>query len=211
MTLPQDSLSAPTSDKKRNPCFVVGLDLGQSMDYTALVVGERVTPGKNASYHIRHIERFALKTPYPDIIRRVYTLFMMAPLHGQSYLAVDATGVGLPVMDMLRSAKLIPVGITITGGQQIHRDGPDWSVPKRDLVSTVQVLLQSHRLQVAKELPLASLLVQELLNFRVKISDTAHDTYGVWREGMHDDLVLAVALACWYGEHVGDKRLGLWW
>jgi hypothetical protein len=27
-----------------------------------------------------------------------------------------------------------------------------------------------------------------------------HDQHGAWREGTHDDLVLAVALACWYGE-----------
>ena len=26
---------------------------------------------------------------------------------------------------------------------------------------------------------------------------TAHDSYGYAREGIHDDLVLAVALACW--------------
>lgn len=26
-----------------------------------------------------------------------------------------------------------------------------------------------------------------------------------WREGQHDDLVLAVALACWYGEHEGES------
>jgi hypothetical protein len=36
-------------------------------------------------------------------------------------------------------------------------------------------------------------LVQELLNFRVKIDPlTAHDSYGCWREGGHDDLVLAL-------------------
>jgi hypothetical protein len=29
----------------------------------------------------------------------------------------------------------------------------------------------------------------------------AHDSYGAWREGAHDDLVLAVAVAAWYGEH----------
>jgi hypothetical protein len=26
---------------------------------------------------------------------------------------------------------------------------------------------------------------------------TAHDSYEAWREGDHDDLVLATALACW--------------
>ena len=77
-------------------------------------------------------------------------------------------------------------------------------MPKRDLVSTISVLLQTERLKVAESLQDAALLVQELLNFRVKIDPlTAHDSYGAWREGQHDDLVLAVALASWYGERVG--------
>ena len=30
---------------------------------------------------------------------------------------------------------------------------------------------------------------------------TTHDSYAAWREQAHDDLVLAVALACWWGEY----------
>lgn len=42
------------------------------------------------------------------------------------------------------------------------------------------------------------MLRAELLNFRVKINlKTAHDFYEAWREGDHDDLVLAAALAAW--------------
>jgi hypothetical protein len=62
------------------------------------------------------------------------------------------------------------------------------------------VLLQSGRLKIANAIPEARLLVQEMLAFRVKITANAYDAYGAWREGAHDDLVLAVALACWYGE-----------
>jgi hypothetical protein len=32
---------------------------------------------------------------------------------------------------------------------------------------------------------------------RVKITASGNEQYGAWREGEHDDLVLAVALACW--------------
>jgi hypothetical protein len=59
--------------------------------------------------------------------------------------------------------------------------------------------LQNERLKIAKELELAPILKKELLNFRVKVDPkTAHDSYEHWREGDHDDLVLATALACWY-------------
>ena len=39
---------------------------------------------------------------------------------------------------------------------------------------------------------------EELLNFRRKINlNMAHDPYEHWRDSNHDDLVLAVAMACW--------------
>jgi len=54
-----------------------------------------------------------------------------------------------------------------------------------------------------------TMLVQEFLNFLVKIDPlTGHDSYGAWREGQHDDLVLATAVACWYGER--QPGYGVW-
>ncbi len=71
-----------------------------------------------------------------------------------------------------------------------------------ELVSVLQVLFQSRRLQVARRLPMASVLVKELENFRVKITVNANETFESWRERDHDDLVLAVAMATWLGERV---------
>jgi hypothetical protein len=78
-------------------------------------------------------------------------------------------------------------------------------VPKRDLAGGIQVALQTSRLKIAAGLPDTQVLVQELQNFRVKISLAGHDSYGAgtgeeWRVGAHDDLVLAVAIALWVGE-----------
>ncbi len=70
-------------------------------------------------------------------------------------------------------------------------------VPKRDLVAIVQVCLQNNRLKIAEQLKDAATLARELQNFQVKISDSAHDSYGAWRTGTHDDLVLAASLALW--------------
>jgi hypothetical protein len=64
-------------------------------------------------------------------------------------------------------------------------------------VSVVQVALQNRTLKIANELAEAETLARELQNFTVKITDSANDVYGAWREGTHDDLVLAVALALW--------------
>ena len=112
-------------------------------------------------------------------------------------LAVDATGVGRPVVDLLRTAGLRPIAVTVTGGDTATNEGTNWKIPKRELVTGVQVALQQGRLRIARALPEAETLIRELTNYKVTISDTGHDSYGAWRESDHDDLVFAVGLAVW--------------
>jgi hypothetical protein len=157
-------------------------------------------------YTVRYLERLPIGTPYPVQVERIKSLH--ARLRSETgkapALVVDATGVGRPVVDML--AELQPVGVTITGGDTVTRDGRDYRVPKRDLVSTVSVLLSTKRLKIVSSLKEAQTLISELTAFKVSISLKGHDSYGndvgPWRENAHDDLVLAVALACWAGENV---------
>jgi hypothetical protein len=158
---------------------------------------------------LRHLHRFERRTPYPEVVRHVADLLACLPLAGNAVLLVDATGVGRPVVDMLDQAKLDPQAITITGGSAVSVDGREYRVPKRDLAMCVQVLLQNRRLVFAAGLPLLDVLKRELQSFEVKIDPkTAHDSYLAWREGAHDDLVLAVALACWYREQYGGPSQG---
>lgn len=185
--------------------FIIGLDLGQMQDYTAIAVAERLGGSrKDRAYHLRHLERFKLGTSYPDVVNRVKELLNTEPLKGNSHLVADATGVGVPVVDILRQAGLSPIPVLITGGDSVSTSGVFWRAPKRDLVALLQVLLQSGRLKIAEGLPEARTLINELLAFKVKITVSANDTYGVWREGVHDDLVLAVALAVWWGQSSGE-------
>src|SRR5262249_29878445 len=149
-------------------------------------------------------------TSYTSIVKDVVELFERPPLSG-SVLCVDATGVGRAVVDLFRKARpkarLIP--ITITGGS-VESSGPDgWTVPKRDLAGVLQVLLGQRRLQVSPALPLAPVLARELSTFKVKVSlATGNESFEAWRERDHDDLVLAVAMACWYGER-GQRRIAV--
>jgi hypothetical protein len=189
--------------------YFTGLDLGQARDFTALAVLERRTlPDPQVSsrvvahYAVRHLERFPLGTAYTAVCARLAQLFAQPPLAG-SLLAVDQTGAGRPVIDRLRGARIqarvLPVTIT-AGHQATAADGGGWLVPKKELVSTLQVLLAARRLQVSPTLAEAPTLVRELLQFQVKVTRAAHETFGTWQEGQHDDLVLAVALAAWYAE-----------
>jgi hypothetical protein len=79
-------------------------------------------------------------------------------------VAVDATGVGPPVVDLLRRAGL---GATIlpaiiTGGAAESLSKGYYGVPKRDLITGLQVLLQRGVLQIAAGLKHGPDLVAEM-------------------------------------------------
>jgi len=202
--------------------YLMGLDLAQSGDFTALCVVRQA--GQDAStsrFEVIALKRYTLGTGYPEIVEDVAKVREREEFQvpgGEAagklpLLVVDATGVGRPVVDMFRRAKLQPVAITITGGNTVNTlSWHERHVPKRDLVSALQVLFHSDRLAIAGKLPEAPILKAELQNFRATISLKGHDSYGAgpadqWREGAHDDLVLCVALACWAGGHVQRKEL----
>ena len=82
------------------PRFVLGVDIGQTHDYTALVVLERA----GIELHVRHAERLPLGMNYPSQVERVATLVGSPEMAHDALVAVDATGVGRAVLDLLREA-----------------------------------------------------------------------------------------------------------
>jgi len=127
----------------------------------------------------------------------------------QPTLAVDAPGLGAPGVDLFKAERMAATlePIQITGGSDVTNEHGVTRVPKRDLVSTAQVALQNDRLKIVPTLPDAQTLTRELQNFQVKINDNAHDTYGAWQEGTHDDLLFAVMLPLWCAMGVQSSRV----
>jgi hypothetical protein len=200
--------------------YLLGLDLGQASDLSALAIIRR-SPAQDGdgqlacdhrgellwAYDCPYLERFLRGTAYPAVVDRVDALVRSGKVGSQPALAIDATGVGRPVVDLFLDRR-IPAEIhplTITAGSEAREDR--WNrtalrafwVPKLELVSTVQALLQTGRLRIVPRLELADLLRRELLEFRVKVTASANETFSA-REGAHDDLVLALAMAAWLGE-----------
>lgn len=198
------------------PKSIMGLDLGQANDYTALTVA-RPDQAEPPTYHVGHIERIPLKSRYPDIVRHVAAVakVLLRPLKNGAVpevtLVVDYTGVGKPVLDMFweaQSGGLIDqdcniVAVTITGGERVTQADGAVRVPKRDLVSVIQRVLQEERMRIPEQHPMAPVLTGELTGFRAVINANGHVSYGAgedWRSAAHDDLVLSLALAIWFGE-----------
>jgi hypothetical protein len=93
--------------------YFVGVDLGQSRDYTAIAVVERrgvggrmeirqLTHAEDGVLRLRFLERVELGTPYPEVVERVVQVTRSRELAGRCHLIVDGTGVGRPVVDLLR-------------------------------------------------------------------------------------------------------------
>ena len=175
--------------------FMVGLDLAQSNDWTALAVVERLKTG----YSVPMLTR-TRGAPYPQIVARVGSLLETPPLAGQAELVIDATGVGRPVLDLFRASGVDARAITITAGRKPTGSLRFAKIPKRDLINSVLLALQSGTLTIAQDQPFADVLARELAELRVKITASGIDRYEA-RDGEHDDLVLALAMAIWQFEH----------
>jgi hypothetical protein len=206
--------------------FYVGLDLGQSGDPCALAVLQRTisrgafdaaafAPREVVRFEVRFLERWRLGTPYPEVVARVGEVlenlcqrFLTADVE----LLFDRTGVGRAVGDLLfalpvfrrqrgagcGAVRLEPVTLTHGQAVTVSPGGEGVGLPKRDLVSAAVVLFQSGLLLIAEALPDRSVLVNELVNFRVKVSAAGSDTYGNdGKNAKHDDYVTAVALPAW--------------
>jgi hypothetical protein len=208
---PRPSFDHSAEVRREEVRYFCGVDLGQAHDPTAIAVVRRLRfllsqdvqssnptwkEEKPTIFQCGYLERVPLGTTYPTIVAHVGQLLQRPIWSGKIDLSVDQTGVGRPVCDMFTSAGLTFTAVTITGGDSESSEGKSWRVPKMTLVSALQALLHEGRLHIQKELTESAELVRELQDFRVKYTESGHLTFNA-REGKHDDLVLALAIAVW--------------
>jgi len=94
-------------------------------------------------------------------------------------------------------ARIDAIGVLITGGNtEASADRKIFPVPKINLTSWVQALLHQERLKIQRELPKSAALVRELSDFRFDFTPASHMTFAA-RSRSHDDLLLALCIACW--------------
>ncbi len=191
--------------------FVVGVDLGQKEDFTAIAVLERfrevvgppdwktgVRPTE-MRYDVRHLERVPLGTEYGEIAARIGRIARCGDLRGRATIVVDATGVGAPVLELVQKepmdCRVVPV--VITGGEKQSLVGSTYRVPRQDLLSGVVVGMEQRWLRIAHDLEEGGSFAKEMVNLRSEIGLRGEKWVG--RSGkVHDDLVFAVSLACWW-------------
>jgi hypothetical protein len=194
--------------------YYMGVDLGQSADYTAIaVIDHSITPitdewdvddragiirqKADERFDVRHLERLPLGMLYPDQIAHVKQLLSRPPLrHVQVPACFDTTS-NIAAVDIAERAGLRPIRITFTAGYEPQGSGRKWGVPKALLVSTLDAKLHCGELRFAKELLAAEALKDELQNFQRHVSQTGRLLFE-HRSGRHDDLIFAICMPLWW-------------
>lgn len=128
--------------------------------------GGVIHPEQCVRADVRHLERLPLKLDYTLQVEHVAALLRRPPLVGAS-LVIDATGVGRAVLNMFRR-RLWVTGVTISAGDRETRDPDsyhDLRVAKSLLVSHMQAALHGGTLRIAKALPDARALTEEMADF----------------------------------------------
>ena len=207
-----------TAEWERMGTTVIGADIGQLRDPTAIVVAEvkrQDVPRPQAVYMVRHVERLPLGTEYPKVADRIgeivsklrkaddeerdrlwATKTRPVPL----YVMADATGVGRPVVEMMRDVLTgtgaMLTAVTFTAGEGINGSmgSTELSVSKTFFASRLKSLTQSDRVHLP-DTPEARALAEELQNYELRATKKANLLLGAFKAGTHDDLATALGLA----------------
>jgi hypothetical protein len=190
---------------------IIGVDIGQKRDPTAICVAEpdrRVVGGREeAHFLIRYLARLPLGTPYTRVAATVGEITAAAARRTGSAptLYVDATGVGQPIVDLLRERadRATIKAVYFTRGDRRSEAGDAVTLGKAYLVSLLQGLLQQGRIHLPRTAE-AEALARELLDYEIQVDENGTDRYGAFKVGTHDDLVTALGLT------VQEKPTQLW-
>jgi hypothetical protein len=216
----------------RKDRYVVGLDIGQVNDPTALAIvrhtiepletwsERRVAPNANRYnilrqdmheyFDLQHLERLPLGMLFPDQVAAVVQRLHTRPLDPTVEVITDITGVGSPIADMLDRANLKVVRVFITAGHEpVHHGKQRWSVPKHTLVTGLLASFQCKRLRVAPAMKEVRALFDELADFIPRYTAAGHITYNA-REGANDDMILALALALFGHTRPKPNKTQMW-
>ena len=185
------------------PVVGIGVDLGQRHDPTALVVAEVFasdTWGAETRFVVREFGRLPLGTAYPKVYTTIAAVLRGVRARGceRPHLYVDATG-AVPAVDalrvVLRDIQCSLTAVTFTYGDRYVLSQGTASLGKAFLVSRLQVLFQTDRVELPQSKPEAAAMVRELQDYEIRIDPNANEQYGAFSTGAHDDLVTALGLA----------------
>ncbi len=188
---------------------IISLSLGTVAEPSGLVVvtpwssmypPDGLAPGAGVGnrFNVTWIERFPAGRPLPVILNRVSEVASDKRVSRESIILLDISSVGTAPLRAFQTRGMYPAAIDLTnaGAEGFSNDAQH--VPLRDVLGAAQVVLETARLKVAGALDLATTLVADLQAFDPKPIARNPDLRG----GRNTDLVLALAVALWWGDRL---------
>lgn len=163
---------------------VAGIDWARYSDYTAVVV----LGVSEAGLRVIATDRFN-GMGWSAQVERVSS-FLAA--HRVGYALADQTSIGDPLLEQLRARLWETSTDTLVEGYGFTAQS------KRDLIDHLAVQFSHNRLSIPRD----ETLVKELQYFEYELTQAGNVRMNA-RSGHHDDLVIALALACWQAKSVG--------
>ena len=164
----RDIMTANPEPPKTGHFYIMGLDLAKVRDYTVLTIFD--TASNNQVYQ----DRFN-KLEYPYQKKKIIAT---AKHYNNALCIIDATGIGDPITDDLLRAGVIAEPIKIT------------EPLKKELIEKLSIWIEQKKIRLIN----VSETAFEFDNFSYILGPTGKVRYSA-PEGLHDDIVLSIALA----------------
>lgn len=150
--------------------YQMGVDLAKYQDFTVITLIDLNT------FHVLKQERFN----QIDWNLQKAKIEAMYHRYGKPLIYMDSTGVGDPIYEDLAKR-----GLRIEGYKFTEQS-------RKDLLNNLAIKLEQSKIRI----PDSDILINELQSFHYEVGDTGKVKLVV-PEGLHDDTVFSLALACW--------------
>lgn len=168
-----DDDDSDSEAKTGDPPLRIGVDFGRYRDATAIVVVE----GTRQKSRVVHTERF-LKLPWKQIVERVARVVNQFP---GAIVECDGTGVGDPLVEALRGeVRDVAVRRFVFTAES-----------KFQIIDNLVWMVENAAIRFKPD----PTLMRELEHFQITPSESGAHRFEA-QSGYHDDLVMALALAC---------------
>jgi hypothetical protein len=187
----EDMEKVPTHQFSRQ--LYGGLDLGKQIDYSVIVIVERLA---NNEIRIVHKRQFPLGTNYPEVIgyvARASQIFQLDSVH------VDKGGVGDGIVDEMYRSNIRGVqGVFFT------------DVEKENMLNTLKLLMEKKLLKITSDdkALIAQINKQQYEYLQPRTAQERIHLKFWHPQGRHDDQLMALALACRAASHAAPPGVG---
>lgn len=169
-------------DAKAGEVYVAGVDLGKHNDFTVISIFDTSTN------KLVYFDRFN-KIDYPLQKARVIAA---ARRYNDAKIIIDSTGVGDPISDDIQREGLLVEDYKLTNKS------------KKNIIDKLSIFIEQKRISI----PNIPEIINELQAFGYTMTDAGNVKYSA-PQGLHDDIVISLALAVWGLTEVTDKRNAL--